>query len=366
MSLSFGFFDHINHDIGYNADDVNYLFNGIISDGIFREGRDYKDAKLGIFDASINSNRIEHRNILINNLVTTSYNGITISKNDDGVITANGTYVAPSIQLLDNKWHDLFLISELTLPAGNYWVSDGSDSGCIYILDGNNLSIRPGVGSNVIAKSDGINNIISLVSQTTVYVYFQCSDRNYNNEKYYPMIKVSTDLDKTFVPCGTSTYETIDEAIVTVGTGKALFNGIWVINDDELRLSFADDIPSKLFYVVIEIDKRLEGRKADIKLVFGTDSELPSLQMGPKVFQYAIAKRVISGAEDKLVRTDIPYVENILELPDIHIRNNLTTTEAGYVLDARQGKVIVDNAPFPFAISNGAYGYKKNNVFIPF
>lgn len=248
MALTYGYFDHINHVPGYHADDINYMFNGVIRDGIFQNAAIY---------------------------------------NDNGVPVAN------------NK--------------------------------------------------------------------FCCTLKN---------------------------------SKIKVATGKAIFDGIWIINNSVITLT-----PSATdYYVVIEIDKRITKRTVSIKIINST-----KLQNGPKIFQYGLAK--VSGTTNvtQLVNTQYYvvtpdtsfrsnknyyelvsgsyvitsdtsmqsgktyyeikrsfYVENLLELPNLKIRNDLTITEKGYVLDARQGKVISDKTPFSFAIKNKKYGYMNGNKFVAF
>lgn len=81
---------------------------------------------------------------------------------------------------------------------------------------------------------------------------------------------------------------------VIVGTGRAWFNKTWTYNDDQLvvDLPSGSTVNNRIDTLVLQVDKRLEGRENTILFVVGTPSSAPvapTLAPPTDVYQYPIA-----------------------------------------------------------------------------
>jgi hypothetical protein len=192
---------------------------------------------------------------------------------------------------------------------------------------------------------------------------------------------------------------------VFVGKGKAWFNDTWSFNDSSIGLILdnAHGTYDRYDAIVLEVNKN--SRTNTIRVIKGAPSispAYPTLIKEDGVYQYALAYILIPYGSSSIVQANIenvvgtnetPYVRSVADDATLNVANNLTTTEEGYVLDARQGPVLdadingvrstANNAnsiattlqgnlratynsktiPFRFGIdSNGNYGYKKDGA----
>ena len=185
-------------------------------------------------------------------------------------------------------------------------------------------------------------------------------------------------------------YETNDAFIVepysgmglSVGTGKAWFNKVWVLNDSKTGIIIPNPhlFLTRIDAVIIEVNKK--DRDVEIKVISGepaADPQKPELRKGDgsEIYQYALAYITVNGNVTEITSNDIenvvgteetPYVSYIGGIaPGITVVNNCTTREPGYILDARQGKFLYDQIPpIKFGISGGKYGYYNGSTFVPF
>ena len=206
---------------------------------------------------------------------------------------------------------------------------------------------------------------------------------------------------------------------VSVGRGKAWFNHTWSTNDTPyaLQLEASHGVYDRYDAIVLEVRSNVEYRQNSLKVLTGTASANPTKPVLSNIkgfYQHALAYVLVhAGAtqiepediEDMVGTLETPYaraisddvalrIANSLTIPadqdgfildarqgkvlddkkvdKANIANNLTTTASGKVLDARQGKVLQNsisainsqlssgNIKFQFGVtSDGKYGYKK-------
>lgn len=118
---------------------------------------------------------------------------------------------------------------------------------------------------------------------------------------------------------------------ITVGVGRAWFNGAWVYNDSILPIEAdtSELILNRYDAVVIEIDHRDSGRKGDIKIIKGTPSASPSyptMTRTADLNQYPLAY-IYRGANTTSINqanltnmigtSSCPYITGILQVTNI-------------------------------------------------
>lgn len=118
---------------------------------------------------------------------------------------------------------------------------------------------------------------------------------------------------------------------VTIGVGRAWFNGIWVNNDalTSLSLSPSEVLIDRIDAVVIEINRTESVRKGDVKVVNGIPSstpQRPSLTNTDDIHQYPLAYIYRPAGSEKVTQANItnmigssacPYITGILQVQDI-------------------------------------------------
>ena len=193
----------------------------------------------------------------------------------------------------------------------------------------------------------------------------QNGDRKYNAEQMSSIFDGIL-IDGVYSTIGTCFKVTASTGnTVNVGIGRAWFNHAWIYNDAALPITLEDSdiLLNRYDAIVIEINHSLNVRAGSIKVVKGTPSsspQKPALTKNDQVNQYPLcyilrtaeSTSISSGNIENTVGTDeCPYAstdvagltEQINQKVDTSdIANNLTTTTAGKVLDARQGKILND------------------------
>lgn len=172
-----------------------------------------------------------------------------------------------------------------------------------------------------------------------------------------------------------------DEMKIIIGAGKAWFNNIWTLNDNDYNLIVpeCDLLFDRWDAVCLIVDKTIKMRKSYFTIISGTPSEhpiKPALENTDTVFKYPIAYIKVQAGATEITDQDIenvvgqpstPYVSLLSDTTALTIVNDLEQTEPGMVLDAVQGKVLNDRLPFSFKIDQyGNYGYIKNGEFKAF
>lgn len=114
--------------------------------------------------------------------------------------------------------------------------------------------------------------------------------------------------------------------IVTVGTGRAWFNGTWTLNDSLLpiEMPLSDVASARIDVVVLEVDTRDSVRDNSIKVVMGTPAanpQVPELITEDGVYQYPLCyihrptnSTSINQADitNKVGSAETPFVTGIL------------------------------------------------------
>lgn len=193
----------------------------------------------------------------------------------------------------------------------------------------------------------------------------QNGDRKYNAEQMSSIFDGIL-IDGVYSTIGTCFKVTASTGnTVNVGIGRAWFNHAWIYNDAALPITLEDSdiLLNRYDAVVIEINHSLNVRAGSIKVVKGTPSsspQKPALTKNDQVNQYPLcyilrtaeSASISSGNIENTVGTDeCPYastdvagltaqINQKVNVSDVV--NNLTTTSAGKVLDARQGKTLND------------------------
>lgn len=213
-------------------------------------------------------------------------------------------------------------------------------------------------------NADDFNQLQNALITDGVFIK-ACINNDIRNNKQFEIVKAASELSYIIRP------------------GKARFNDIWIINTDEylINLESVHEVSCERYdYITIKIDKRKTQRNANFVCITGTEVTdqppvFPEIPVADDEYYYPIAyvhivkqNNIITSTHTSLISTEkCPYVLNILEIPDLDTVNNLNETIPGKMLDARQGAVLSNMAPFSFAIdSSGKYGYIKNGEFIPF
>lgn len=193
----------------------------------------------------------------------------------------------------------------------------------------------------------------------------QNGDRKYNAEQMSSIFD-GIIIDGVYSTIGTCFRVTASTGnTVNVGIGRAWFDHAWIYNDATLPITLeaSDVLLNRYDAIVIEVNHSLEVRAGSIKVVKGTPSsspQKPALTKNDQVNQYPLcyilrtaeSASITSGNIENTVGTDeCPYASTDvagltaqinLKVNTADIANNLTTTAAGKVLDARQGKTLND------------------------
>lgn len=109
--------------------------------------------------------------------------------------------------------------------------------------------------------------------------------------------------------------------VVTVGSGRAWFNGTWSSNNAELivRLPESELVYNRVDAIVLEIDKRKTARRNRICVIKGTPSAgtpaKPTLAKGEDFAQYALAYVSVKAEAASITALDIENVVGHEETP---------------------------------------------------
>lgn len=137
------------------------------------------------------------KNILPHTNTTTTYNGITYTKNADGSVTANGTATATSAYIIDTNYNSSYATGKRLTLTG--CPSGGSSS--TYRL----MTIRTGGVTEAADTGDGASFTASGSSYRTQINIYQGT--TVNNLTFYPMLRDASIQDDTYVPYGMSNAE---------------------------------------------------------------------------------------------------------------------------------------------------------------
>lgn len=156
-------------------------------------------------------------------------------------------------------------------------------------------------------------------------------DRRYSAEQFSAILNglindgVFANIGATFsVTAGTNNT-------ITVGTGRAWFNGIWVYNDTTLPMSLSSSeiLLDRIDALVIEINHNDAVRAGSIQFVYGEPAvspERPTLVNSDEVHQHPLAYIYRASGSESVTQGDItnmvgtsecPFVTGILEVTDV-------------------------------------------------
>lgn len=157
-------------------------------------------------------------------------------------------------------------------------------------------------------------------------------DRKYNAEQMSALFNGIIN-DGVFANIGTAfgIKASGDSLDVTVGVGRAWFNGAWVYNDAILALTAeaSEMVLNRYDAVVIEINHTDAVRSGSIKIVKGTPASTasyPQMVHSDRVHQYPLAyiyraagTEVITQANitNRIGTSDCPYITGILQVVNI-------------------------------------------------
>ena len=128
------------------------------------------------------------KNLLPNNAISTTTNGITFTVNDDGSVTADGTATANANLLIYNGAN--------VLRAGTYKLSGGSDTNnFIRITDPFSSDYPTDTGN------EALFTITDAMESSNLYVFLRiASGATVSNLTFKPMIRLAADNDSTYQP----------------------------------------------------------------------------------------------------------------------------------------------------------------------
>lgn len=118
---------------------------------------------------------------------------------------------------------------------------------------------------------------------------------------------------------------------ITVGTGRAWFNGTWSYNDSNFALTVdtAEVLLKRIDAVILEVNTTNAVRRNELKMKKGTPSAQPTKPSMTKtggVYQYPLAYITVdpgvtsitqANIENAVGTTDCPYVTGVLKSTDI-------------------------------------------------
>lgn len=171
---------------------------------IYHNGATINEKKL---PATLYAQDIPSKNLLPNDLITTTYRGITYTKNSDGSITCTGSVS------VGYSYSEVYLYFQNSIPDGNYILSGcpsgGSESTYRAILWDSDTGAR--------AKAwDGTTNSSSDTGSGSEVQVIASHKMGYNiiiygsitgTLTFYPMIRLASITDSTYVPYAKTNVE---------------------------------------------------------------------------------------------------------------------------------------------------------------
>ena len=143
------------------------------------------------------------KNLLHNTqLVSKEKNGVTITVNDDGSITLNGTATQWFLENLD------YVANVLNYPAGNYIGSGALSSGAT-------LHARTNSGNIITIRNTDVAFTIP-ENATESYLRLEISSgASFNNATLYPMVRLASISDSTYIPYAQSNAALTKRAVLS-------------------------------------------------------------------------------------------------------------------------------------------------------
>lgn len=151
-------------------------------------------------------------------------------------------------------------------------------------------------------------------------------DRKYNAEDFGAIFS-GVIKDGIFMSIGDQLKVTTNNGMVlNIGTGKAWFDNIWVVNDAlyPIALDASELLYNRIDSIILEVNKTRNVRTAAFKVVKGTPSQnpvAPTLERTETVNQYALANVYVASKTTGITASNItnrvgtsstPFVTGIL------------------------------------------------------
>ena len=158
------------------------------------------------------------KNLIPNNAVSKTINGVTFTVNADGSVLVNGTNTA-------SDWATTFEISTTLLKAGEYYLSQSyASEGAIIFL---RLRTNNSMGTAIKELGNKSQDTFSLSNDTNVYCDIQIRPNGViNNVVIRPMIRLASVEDDTYVPYIPDNTELVRYSDNTILGAKNLLSNI--------------------------------------------------------------------------------------------------------------------------------------------
>ena len=148
------------------------------------------------------------KNLLPNNATSQTINGVTFTVNADGSVTANGTATANAVFVIHDRVTD-----DLNISSGNY-IGSGITNGVSGELFMRFFCTRNG---SAYVYGDIFNGEITINVQSGDIIGCLiniASGQTVNNFTFYPMLRLASDPDDTYVPYAMTNREITEELTV--------------------------------------------------------------------------------------------------------------------------------------------------------
>ena len=159
--------------------------------------------------------------------------GVTYTVNDDGSVKAEGTTTATS-------WFRSGQGNATFLKQGTYKLTGGvSNNKMLYLVgtyaDGSSIN-NSTVTGGVYDMGNGLT--FTLLKDAYITYQIQINNGQVANDVFYPMIRVASDTDDTFVPCVGNTYSITfqTEAGTVYGVTLDVTNGVLTVNRAHMKV----------------------------------------------------------------------------------------------------------------------------------
>lgn len=155
------------------------------------------------------------KNLLPNNAVSKTVNGVTFTVNSDGSVTVNGTASA---------YAQFDLSSDIEYKEGKYILngcpSEGGSS--TYVIWVRNTAITTGITDAGSGATLNVTNVDTFKASIIVY-----SGATVNDLTFYPMLRLASITDDTYVPYSMTNRELTDRLTANANLGTAISLSIY-------------------------------------------------------------------------------------------------------------------------------------------
>lgn len=146
------------------------------------------------------------KNLLPNNATNQTVNGVTFTVNADGSVTANGTATADSYFAWDTGLTLNIEINEVSVPTKNGYTISGCDD------------------------AENAKYYVGLTSANRGYIVVK-NGITVSNKVFYPMLRLASDPDDTYVPYAMTNRELTEELTVQESAVTDIISGASITNN---------------------------------------------------------------------------------------------------------------------------------------